>query len=530
MAKVKLSTKIFCGFILMIGMLAGGGWYLWSSLNQLHGGMAIGDGFHRILQASLATRHHEQGFQPGGDLQDSQAVRTAVRRMREEAGRLKLLGLEAQTGLHLDGLLAALGAYESAFQGSVQARSRSSEGHQGEDRQKLLAASDQALLQAAQTLQKKCEEALAHQQSSVESALGTTKTVLGVGILLLCLVGLTLAGALALTITRPLHRIISGLMESSAQVASASHQVASSSQSLAQGAAHQASSLEETSSSLEEVSAMAKQNSLHAEESNRMVIVTNEKTKEVHRSIRATKASMETIAQAGDNIKKVIKNIDEIAFQTNLLALNASVEAARAGQAGAGFAVVAEEVRSLALQAAEASKTTDGLLGEIAQHIAQGSQLVQETLTKFYDMGESAKVVNRLVGEIAAASREQGQGIELINRAVTEIDRVVQENAATAQEAAGAAQELNAQSEQMRLVVDELVGMMGTGAGASEGGGGGQVPERPRGSWRQRISFWRKTPSLDMPGPLEGRRFLVDASGGRDDSWPAGPCGGTRPR
>ena len=199
-----------------------------------------------------------------------------------------------------------------------------------------------------------------------------------------------------------------------------------------------------------------KQNSLNAGECNQLVLLTHEKTREVHNSIRATRDFMETISSSGESVKKIIKNIDEIAFQTNLLALNAAVEAARAGQAGAGFAVVAEEVRALAMRAGEAAKTTNALIGETARQIEQGSAQIQETLAKFYEMGESAKKVNSLVGEIADARKEQALGIEHLNQAILEIDQVGQQNAANAEESASAAAELQAQAERLRDIVGEV--------------------------------------------------------------------------
>jgi methyl-accepting chemotaxis protein len=288
-------------------------------------------------------------------------------------------------------------------------------------------------------------------------------TMWTMGLLILILGALMIAAGFFLSgsISRPLTRIIYHLGNGAEELASASVQVSSASQSLAQGASQQAASLEETASSLEEMAATVKQNTLHAEECNRLVLQTNEKTSDVHKSIRATKESMQTIAQSGESIKKIIKNIDEIAFQTNLLALNAAVEAARAGEAGAGFAVVAAEVRSLAQRTAEEAKTTNDLIGETANHIEVGSGQIQETLAKFYDMGESARKVNSLVGEIASASREQAEGIEQINKAVGEMDRVVQQNAANAEESASASEKLNAQARQLQSVVEELETLVG---------------------------------------------------------------------
>ncbi len=314
----------------------------------------------------------------------------------------------------------------------------------------------QALLQKARQLTK---SRIAGEEAVAATAVSTQRNIMVIGLAAMAF-GLLIAVFMSRGVSKNLTGITQQLEEAAEQVATASDQVSSSSQSLAQGASEQAASLEETAASLEEIAATVKQNTLHAEECNRLVILTNEKTREVHKSIRATKASMETIAQSGDSIKKIIKNIDEIAFQTNLLALNAAVEAARAGQAGAGFAVVADEVRNLAQRAAEAAKTTDDLIGETAQHIEIGSNQIQETLTKFYDMGDSAKKVNQLVGEIASASLEQAREIEVINRASKEMDRIVQQNAASAEESASASQQLTAQSHQMKGIVDDLMSMV----------------------------------------------------------------------
>ncbi len=320
---------------------------------------------------------------------------------------------------------------------------------------------------------------------------------------IICIIAMALGIMVSILMGRDISKALTGitrqLEEAAEQVATASDQVASSSQSLAQGASEQAASLEETASSVEEIAVTVKQNTLNAEECNRLVILTNEKTRDVHKSIRATKASMETIAQSGDSIKKIIKNIDEIAFQTNLLALNAAVEAARAGQAGAGFAVVADEVRNLAQRAADAAKTTDDLIGETAQHIEIGSNQIQETLTKFYDMGDSAKKVNSLVGEIASASLEQAREIEVINKATTEMDRIVQQNAASAEESASASQELTAQSHQMKGIVDDLMVMV---AGSANGL---RQEKNGRHVFRERLTSMKQALGI----PHKGKNILV---------------------
>jgi methyl-accepting chemotaxis protein len=361
----------------------------------------------------------------------------------------------------------------------------------------------QALLQKARQVVKSHnlgDDALA------AKAIGTRRNIMVIGLASLVL-GLIIAFFMSRGISKALTAITRQLEEAAEQVASASDQVASSSQALAQGASEQAASLEETSASLEEIANTVKQNTLNAEECNRLVILTNEKTREVHKSIRATKTSMETIANSGDSIKKIIKSIDEIAFQTNLLALNAAVEAARAGQAGAGFAVVADEVRNLAQRAADAAKTTDDLIGETAKHIEIGGNQIQETLTKFYDMGESAKKVNSLVGEIASASLEQAREIEVNNRATREMDRIVQQNAASAEESASASQELTAQSHQMKGIVDDLTAMVAGGAdGLSRKKNGGHVSGGPLTMMRRAVGASQREKNFLTHDPPSGER------------------------
>jgi methyl-accepting chemotaxis protein len=258
-----------------------------------------------------------------------------------------------------------------------------------------------------------------------------------------------------------IRQVMVQLNESSDEVASASHQVSSSSQSLAQGASEQAASLEETSASLEELSSMTRQNADHAHEADRLMSEMNRVVTRANSSMSATKNSMDAVHQAGGDIAKIIKTIDAIAFQTNLLALNAAVEAARAGEAGLGFAVVADEVRSLAQRAAAAAKNTSELIETTVNRIQEGSEQVRQTETAFQEVTDSSKKVGELVGEISQASQEQAQGLDQINQAISQMDQVVQSNAANAEESAAAGEELNAQAQLVREVVLNLARIMG---------------------------------------------------------------------
>lgn len=263
------------------------------------------------------------------------------------------------------------------------------------------------------------------------------------------------------SIHHSLHRVITGLTRNAEQVASASTEVSSAARSLAEGASEQAAGIEETSSSIEEMTSMTKQNAENAWEANQLMINAIKVVGKADQAMKEVIHSMSEISGASEETAKIIKTIDEIAFQTNLLALNAAVEAARAGESGAGFAVVADEVRNLALRATEAARDTAHLIQETVKKIRNGSEMVTQTSEIFINVASGAQKVSQLVSNIAVATKEQAQGIEQINRAITEMDKVVQRNAASAEESASAAEEMSAQAGMMKGFVNELVGLVG---------------------------------------------------------------------
>jgi methyl-accepting chemotaxis protein len=231
---------------------------------------------------------------------------------------------------------------------------------------------------------------------------------------------------------------------------------------------------------------MTKQNADNASTADNLMKESKQMVERANGFMTELTQSMEDISKASDETSKIIKTIDEIAFQTNLLALNAAVEAARAGEAGAGFAVVANEVRNLAMRAAEAAKNTSVLIEGTVKKVREGSELVDRTGGAFSEVSKSAAKVAGLVAEIAAASSEQAQGIGQINKAVTEMDKVTQQTAANAEESASASEEMNAQAEQMKEVAGEIIRIVGSrgskGAGKDPGepvkkaGSGCKVP------------------------------------------------------
>ncbi|MGD8453229.1 MAG: methyl-accepting chemotaxis protein [Phycisphaerae bacterium] len=251
--------------------------------------------------------------------------------------------------------------------------------------------------------------------------------------------------------SRAFNEIIDGMGDSVEQVSDAAGQVSSASQQLAEGASEQASSLEETSSALEEMAAMTRTNASNAMQAADLA-------NDASGAANHGEQTMGAINESSDQISRIIKVIEEIAFQTNLLALNAAVEAARAGEHGKGFAVVAEEVRHLAQRSSQAARETTDLISSSVGRAREGTEAI-ETI-----VGAVSKV-NDLLSGIAQASQEQAQGVEQINTAVNQMDKVTQQNAAGAEESASAAEELSAQATATAGLVGKLVVMIrGEGA------------------------------------------------------------------
>ncbi|MEG2924564.1 MAG: methyl-accepting chemotaxis protein, partial [Oscillospiraceae bacterium] len=264
-----------------------------------------------------------------------------------------------------------------------------------------------------------------------------------------------------------LNSALSQINVSSDQVSSGSDQVSSGAQALSQGATEQASSVEELAATITEISSQIKEN---AENAKNASLKTNEAGNEVTNSNQKMQeliAAMGEISSSSQEIGKVIKAIEDIAFQTNILALNAAVEAARAGAAGKGFAVVADEVRNLATKSSEAAKQTNVLIEGSVKAVENGVNIAHETSKSLAEVVSGAKQITDLIGQISAASAEQSTSIAQINLGVEQISSVVQTNSATSEESAAASEELNGQATMLRTLVSKFVLFSG-GKGAVE--------------------------------------------------------------
>jgi methyl-accepting chemotaxis protein len=294
------------------------------------------------------------------------------------------------------------------------------------------------------------EAELRHTQSAV-IGLGVASIVLGLG----------LAVIIARSITGPLGTLANSLGEGADQTAAASGQVSAASQALAEGASEQAASLEETSASLEELTSMTRRNADHSRQVKTVAATAREAAVAGGNQMERLESSMQAIKTSSEDITKILKTIDEIAFQTNILALNAAVEAARAGEHGAGFAVVAEEVRALAQRSAMAARETSSKIDASVTNSLQGVEITAMVGSSFKDIQGHIQQLDSLVAEIAGASHEQSMGIGQVATAVSQMDKVTQSNAGSAEETAAAAEELNGQSVMLRDAVMQLKTLTG---------------------------------------------------------------------
>ena len=279
------------------------------------------------------------------------------------------------------------------------------------------------------------------------------------------IVAFGLVGALFLQmkafLIKPIRKVIHGLNTSGRQLGQASDEVLSSGNSLAGGVSELGHFLGEASSAVDRAAGVAKENAGRAGEADGLMRDVSKVVEEANRSMGDLMNAMGQISASSQEIQKIIKTIDEIAFQTNLLALNAAVEAARAGEAGAGFAVVADEVRNLALRAAEAARNTADLIETTAQKIGQGSQVVGKTGDAFSQVRATTLKTGEIIREIASASGEQAAELDRINRSVVDARDLVRQNGSEAERTVRTSQQLRDQARQMDSFVGRLASLIG---------------------------------------------------------------------
>ena len=302
----------------------------------------------------------------------------------------------------------------------------------------------------------KTSQATHHLDSGIDSTLHFIGFVSIIGIFF----GTLTALFIKRNIYSSLHLSIEELQDSAEEIAATSNQIGVSSHELSRASVEQAATIEETSASLVEIASMTKQNAENASLTKNKVEEARKITTNLNQHMDQLTTAIENITTSSEEIGKINKTIDEIAFQTNLLALNAAVEAARAGEAGAGFAVVADEVRNLALRASGAAQNTNILIEETIQAVQNGNKLTSATREIFEKNVGISEVIGNLVDEIALASHEQDRAIDQLNTAAAEMETVTQQTAANADQSTAAAQQLKERDEKLRLCVARLEAMV----------------------------------------------------------------------
>jgi methyl-accepting chemotaxis protein len=421
--------------------------------------------------AENAFQRMVKGFGDAVIMQDQSALDRAAEDGRQSAAALNAIAqipaLPAQrvqavsaAARNLDQLLADarqtysgfLGAGAAGMTPDLQDKMRSMAARTEETKAALAGFTEQFSTDLRQELSTSTANSAQHRVISVSVFFAT-----------LLLAGIIVHLTIQKSITGPVRRVITGVQGATDEAAEASEQMAHSGASVARDAQEQAACIQETSASLEEVSATAKQNADRAGAANGMMRDAHIAMEQALRAMNELDSSMQTIAKSSNQVAGVLKSIDEIAFQTNILALNAAVEAARAGQSGAGFSVVADEVRSLAHRAAEAARNSSDIVERTIRDVGAGVKLVGAANASFLEVSSKISGGTDVVNQITVSSEEQARGVANIGQAISRMQKMTLQNAADARQAASAASAMTAQVVRTRDFVENLVQLVGAG-------------------------------------------------------------------
>jgi methyl-accepting chemotaxis protein len=464
-AKIWLSVGVFIlGYVLSTALSQIQGRQARTSLRATS--EALFPAAQHSQEAESAFQRMVKGFGDAVIMQDASGLDRAAEDGREAVAALKAVAAisdlaaerAGEAGRSASSIEQMLGDARSTY-GAVVGGSLSTS---AQDQMHALASRTNEAKATLAKLKEDLAGDLHRQLSSLEeNSVHQSWLALAVFIATLMVAGVIVHLTIQRSITGPVVRVIGGVQNSADETARAAAKMSQSGREVASNAQEQAACIEETSASLEEISATTHQNADRAGEADRLMQTARQTVDRTAHAMNDLSSSMNLISKSSNQVAGVLKDIDEIAFHTNILALNAAVEAARAGQAGAGFSVVADEVRSLAQRAAEAARNSGAIIEQTMGDVSKGVALVGHAHGAFQEVSAAIASGTRIVSQIASSSDEQARGITQIGRAILQIESLTQRNVTNAQRTAEGASAMNSQVESTRRYLDELVAVVG---------------------------------------------------------------------
>jgi methyl-accepting chemotaxis protein len=420
----------------------------------------------RSQEAEAAFQRMVKGFGDAVVMQDASGLDRAAEDGRQAVAALKAVaaipglsversGEAGRLAFSVDQMLAdARSTYGAVASGTLSASTQ--------DQMRALASrTDEAKAAFAKTTEETAADL--HQQLSAleERSARQSWLALAVFVVTLLVAGAIVHLTIRRSITGPVVRVIGGVRDAANEAARTAELMARSGTEVSNNAQEQAACIEETSASLEEISATTRRNADQAGDADRLMQAARQTVEHAAHAMNDLTSSMNLISKSSNQVAGVLKNIDEIAFHTNILALNAAVEAARAGEAGAGFSVVADEVRSLAHRAAEAARNSSAIIEQTVHHVSKGVELAAQAHAAFQEVSGTIGSGTKIVSQIAASSDQQALGIANIGQAVARIEALTQRNVSNALQTADGASAMTSQVEGTRKYLAELVAVVG---------------------------------------------------------------------
>jgi hypothetical protein len=471
MRRLNITAKIW----LSVGVFILG-YVISTALSQIQGAEArasLRAASEALFPAAQRSQEAESAFQrmvkSFGDavvMQDASALDRAAEDGQQVVAALRAVaaipGLAPERSHTARGLAASIEqlladartTYGAALSGGLSASSQ-------EQVRALAERTDQAKAELAKTKEQSAADLHVQLRGLEERGARQESFELAVFAATLVLAGAIVHLTIRRSITGPVVRVIGGVQDAANEAARASAQTAQSGLEVSNNAQEQAACIEETSASLEEISSSTRQNADRAGEADRLMQAARQTVERAARAMNQLTASMDLISKSSRQVAGVLKDIDEIAFHTNILALNAAVEAARAGQAGAGFSVVADEVRSLAHRAAEAARNSGSIIERTAGDVSKGVELAGHAHAAFQEVSITIASGTQVVSQIASSSDEQARAISNIGQAIARIESLTQRNVANAQQMADGATAMTSQAENTRRYLGDLMAVVG---------------------------------------------------------------------